>query len=65
LKTSGETMEVRSFRLSATLIKRLDRHAERLMKKTPGLKLTRGDALRILLEDALARAEQEVRDGKA
>lgn len=50
-------MQVIPFRLPQDLIRRLDRHAERLARRTPGLRATRADALRILLIEALDRAE--------
>jgi hypothetical protein len=50
-------MKVIPFRLPADLIKRLDKYAERMQAKQPGLQVTRADALRVLLIDALDRAE--------
>jgi len=51
------------FRLSAELLKRLDRHAERLQQKAReaglSVKITRTDALRSLLEAGLDAAEAE------
>lgn len=46
-------MQVVPFRIPAELVRRLDRHAQRLNKETPGLTLTRADALRLLLTQAL------------
>ena len=56
-------MQVIPFRLPADLVKRLDRHAARLGKEQPGLRATRSDALRVLLNAALDQAEK--RHGKA
>ena len=50
-------MQVIPFRLPAALVKRLDQHAERLRWLHPGLEATRADALRLLLTEALDRAE--------
>jgi len=50
-------MKVIPFRLPVDLIKRLDKHAERMQAEQPGLQVTRADALRVLLTDALDRAE--------
>jgi hypothetical protein len=51
------SMQVQAFRLSVDLMKRLDRHAERLRAEHPGLKVTRADALRLLLNEALDAKE--------
>jgi hypothetical protein len=56
-------MQVIPFRLPDTLVKRLDKHAERLRLKHPGFEANRADALRLLLTEALDR--EEARDGKA
>lgn len=45
------------FRLTPSLIARLDAHAQRMSAQTPGLRLTRTDALRSLLTAALDAAE--------
>jgi hypothetical protein len=45
------------FRLPATLVKRLDRYAERLRASQPGLRVTRGDVVRMLLTHALDASE--------
>ena len=50
-------MKVIPFRLPADLVKRLDKHAERMQAEQPGLQATRADALRVLLTEALDRAE--------
>lgn len=59
----AKPMKVVPFRLPAELVKRLDRHAERMSKAQPGLLATRGDAVRVLLTEALDRSE--ARHGKA
>lgn len=56
-------MAVIPFRLPAALVRRLDRHAARLRQEQPGLRVTRADALRLLLTEALDR--EEARRGKA
>lgn len=56
-------MQVQAFRLPSDLMKRLDRHAERLRSEQPGLRVTRADALRMLLNEALD--EKEAEHGKA
>ena len=50
-------MKVIPFRLPADLVKRLDKHAERMQAEQPGLQVTRADALRVLLTEALDRVE--------
>jgi hypothetical protein len=52
-------MQVTPFRLPAALVKRLDRHAERLRANQPGLRVTRGDVVRMLLMQALDAAERK------
>jgi predicted transcriptional regulator len=49
--------QVIAFRLPSELVKRLDKHAERLRREQPGPRWTRADALRILLSEALNREE--------
>ncbi|MFH1498806.1 MAG: hypothetical protein ABII82_13375 [Verrucomicrobiota bacterium] len=44
-------------RLPTDLVTRLDKHAVRMMRRTPGVIFTRADAMRVLLYDALDRAE--------
>jgi predicted transcriptional regulator len=58
-----ETMHVQAFRFSESLVRRLDKHAERLARERPGLRVTRADALRMLLVEGLDR--EEARRGKA
>jgi hypothetical protein len=53
---SDDTKQV-TFRLSTDLLDRLSRYAELLSQRTPGLKASRVDALRILVERALALDE--------
>lgn len=50
-------MKVIPFRLPVDLITRLDKYAEQMKAEQPGLQVTRADALRVLLTDALDRAE--------
>lgn len=58
-------MHVQAFRLPEDLVRRLDSYAERLRREQPGRTATRADALRVLLEQALAAAEKGGRYGKA
>ena len=50
-------MKVIPFRLPIDLVKRLDKHAERIQRAHPGLNVTRADAMRSLLTEALDREE--------
>ena len=52
----GKTTLV-AFRLENELLKRIDAYAKRLEDQTPGLKLARADAVRILLVRGLAEVE--------
>lgn len=56
-------MQVIPFRLPEDLVKRLDRHAERLRKEQRGMRVTRADVVRVLLTEGLDRVEG--RHGKA
>jgi predicted transcriptional regulator len=59
-------MEVVPFRLPPSLVRRLDAHAARLRREQPGVRFTRADAARSLLEAGLAAAEGKGgRHGKA
>jgi predicted DNA-binding protein len=55
-------LAVTAFRLAAEMLKRLDRHARRMERRNPGLRLTRGDAVRELLTRGLDEAEAAERD---
>jgi hypothetical protein len=46
-----------AFRLSLSLLKRVDRHAERLRREAPWSNANRADAVRALLTSALDEAE--------
>ncbi len=46
-----------AFRLENELLKRIDAYGERLEKQTPGLKVARVDAVRILLVRGLSEVE--------
>jgi len=54
----AETKQL-AVRLPVTLIERIERHAARLKRATPGVNVTRTDALRALLLDAVSYAEAE------
>lgn len=45
------------FRLAPTLVARIDRHARRMERDTPGVKFNRTDAVRALLTASLDAAE--------
>jgi hypothetical protein len=47
------------FRLPLELLERLDQHTAKLRRKTPGVRITRSDAVRLLLTRALIDAERE------
>ncbi len=53
----GKTTLV-AFRLEEELLKRIDGYAKRLEQATPGLKLARVDAVRVLLLRALEEVEK-------
>ena len=53
-----------AFRLPDGLIKRLDRHVERMNGENPGLEFSRADAVRSLLTRALDGIEGGKRGGK-
>lgn len=48
-----------SFRWDAKLVERIDAYAERVREEMPGLAFTRTEAVRVLLEKALAVVEAE------
>ncbi len=56
----ADSKKMTAFRLEESLLKRLDRHAERLSKET-GLPATRADVVRLLLTQGLEEAENEQR----
>jgi hypothetical protein len=59
---SEPNLVMAGFRLPASLIKRIDRHAKRISAET-GLNVTRADAVRALLHSALMQ-EEHSRNGK-
>lgn len=57
-KTKGEAaQQAVAFRLSADLLKRLDAKVARMEAATPGLSVTRTDAVRVLLLKSLDAEE--------
>ena len=48
-------MGLYAFRLPDALIAEVDRHAKRLESERPGIRVTRADAVRVLLAEALER----------
>lgn len=55
-RSLGETTQ-RAIRLPVTLLERLERHAERMRGRNPGLSISVADAVRTLLTAALDREE--------
>ncbi len=60
-----ETTVQTAFRLPESLLKRLDRHVERMNAETRGLTYSRADAVRSLLTRALDTVEGGGKRGKA
>lgn len=56
----ADEKKMTAFRLEGSLLRRLDRYAERLSKET-GLPVSRADVVRLLLTRALDGAEQDQR----
>ncbi len=54
----GKTLQV-AFRLEEDLVKRLDRYAKQMEGTMPGFKVTRADAVRMLLLRSLSLVEGE------
>ena len=52
---AGTAMNLYAFRLPGDLVARIDAHAKRLRAERPGSLVTRADALRELVIEALAR----------
>ena len=50
-------MELYAFRLPDELIADVDRYAKRLEAERPGITVTRTDAVRVLLAEALSRVK--------
>ena len=48
-----------AFRWDADVVRRIDKYAERVRADMPGLTFTRTEAVRVLLEKALAQVEEE------
>jgi hypothetical protein len=59
----GKTTLV-AFRFENELLKRIDAYGKQLEQTTPGLKLARVDAVRVLLLKALAQLEEPQTSGK-
>jgi hypothetical protein len=53
-----------SFRFSDEILKRVDKHVERMEKNEPGLKFTRADAVRTLVVRGLEAVEKAEKGGK-
>ena len=54
-----ETTTQVAFRLPDELLRRIDRHAERMREGQPGVNVSRTDVVRMLLTRALEHAEGE------
>lgn len=52
-----------AIRLPTSLIDGVDEYAERLRRRTPGIKITRSDAVRMLLLRGLEEATRRARSG--
>lgn len=59
-KTKGEAQQAVAFRLSADLLNRLDAKVARMEAATPGLSVSRTDAVRVLLLKSLDAEEAPV-----
>jgi len=59
----ADAKKMTAFRLEETLLKRLNKYAERLSRET-GLPATRADVVRLLLIRGLDAAEQEPGKGR-
>lgn len=64
-KSTAELGERVAFRVSASMRDRLEKHARRVMLRSPGLHVSRSDAARMLLSEALDQAEHPNRDAVA
>jgi len=51
-----------AFRLPAAILAKLDEHVARLRRLVPGVRLTRADAVRALLERGIEAVEAEERE---
>lgn len=56
--TMADTQQA-AFRLPIDLLKRLDRHVKRLQEASPGMNVSRTDAVRLLLTSGLDQAEEQ------
>lgn len=56
--TMAETQQT-AFRLPVELLSRLDKHVKRLQEDSPGMNITRADAVRMLLMLGLDEAEKK------
>jgi hypothetical protein len=56
----SDQKKMTAFRLEESLLRRLDRYAERLSKET-GLPVSRADAVRLLLTRGLDNAEHDLK----
>jgi len=67
--TTRETLEAVGFRLPVSVIERIDAFARQLEAEQPGIRVSRSNAIRTLLERGLADAgypaEQPARKGRA
>jgi len=63
LHVAEQTQQV-AFRLSASLVERLDAYVEQLGEEQPGMSFTRADAVRVLLTRALDDVAKSARAPK-
>jgi hypothetical protein len=55
---TAETIQV-GFRMAKELVDRIDEYAEYMDKQNPGMKMSRADAVRILVTRALDETDKE------
>jgi len=48
-----------AIRMPSNLLERIDAFAEKLKLRSPGLRITRADAIRVMIENCLAQSESE------
>lgn len=58
----AESSTAYTIRFPDSMLRRLDAHVLRISREAPGRTVTRSDAIRELLADALERAERKARE---
>jgi hypothetical protein len=59
IKENEDPMTQLAVRLPRSLVERLEGHAARMRHASPGVSISRVDAIRALLNEGLARAERD------